>query len=104
MQTDIFGGMHRVEGEQLPKKQERSTQTKPFRPITIHDGHDETHATNSAMLIHRSLQKKLSATGLTTSAQNAAFVRIFMNELKIKSGTMDPVTAVRDSLISFFCS
>jgi hypothetical protein len=104
VQTDIFGQSHDVTGEHTKKKQENSQQPhKAYRPMTIHDGNDEVYAANGSMLIHRMLQKKLSATGLKTSTQRAVFMRIFMNEARIKAGIMDPVAAVRDSLSSFFC-
>ena len=54
------------------------------------------------MLILRVLQKKLIYRGLGSEELREKFLRVFQNELLIKSGKLDSAAAVRDSLISFF--
>jgi hypothetical protein len=103
LQSDFLGKRHSINKKKETERPERYVKKKSFRPITMHDGCDEVNAKNNAMMIHRYLQHKLSTTGLTTRAQNAALKRIFMNEMRIKSGTVNPITAVQDSLIHFFC-
>ncbi|MDR2666876.1 MAG: hypothetical protein LBB34_02040 [Holosporales bacterium] len=103
LQSDIFGTKHQVTNEREKKKQEPpAAQKKVFHEITIRDGLDTRKVTNDAMLIHRILQKKLIYSGLTTEKQRSAFIRILKNELSIKQGAVEPMTATRDSLLSIF--
>ncbi len=75
---------------------------KSFPSITLNDGLNEAETSANAMLIHKILQKRLLNGGLNTQRQQAIFMRILDNELAIKSGQLDPATATRDSLISFY--
>jgi hypothetical protein len=102
LQNDIFGIKHPLTNEKEKKKQEQLVPKKTFHEITIGDGLDMRKVINDAMLIHRVLQKKLIHLGLTAKKQRAAFIRILKNELNIKRGVVDPATATRDSLLSFY--
>ena len=101
LQKDIFGESHKNVQEK-EKKQSASSGYKPFREITLSDGINEKNLTADSMLILRVLQKKLIYRGLGSEELREKFLRVFQNELLIKSGKLDSATAVRDSLISFF--
>ncbi|MDR0640458.1 MAG: hypothetical protein LBF65_01845 [Holosporales bacterium] len=102
LQHDIFGEKHSLESEKKPKKTVTAGSPRTYRDITMADGLLETVAAADAMLIHRILQRKVSFTNLSTAKQKQAFLRIFMNEVMIKSGEISAPTASRDSIISFF--
>ena len=100
MQSDIFGKLHNTK----PEKEKKPSMANPksFPSITLNDGLNEAETSANAMLIHKILQKRLLNGGLNTQRQQAIFMRILDNELAIKSGQLDPATATRDSLISFY--
>ena len=100
LQNDIFGKHHNTQ----PEKDKKPSMAAPksFPSITLNDGLNEAEASANAMLIHKMLQKRLLASNLRTQRQIDAFMRVLNNELSIKSGQMDPATATRDSLISFY--
>lgn len=103
LQKDIFGDYDKTATEKSPeKKQSSAGGYKPFREITLSDGINEKNLSADAMMILRVLQRKLIYRGLSSKALQAKFLRVFRNELLIKSGKLDPATSVRDSLISFF--
>ena len=101
LQNDIFGTKHNTLQEK-EKKQSLAAASKTFKEVTLLDGINEINATNEAMLIHRVLQKKILYAGLSTQKQKEIFLRILENEMKIKSGQIEAVTATRDSLLAFF--
>ncbi len=96
-QKDILGNSY----ETNPKKEKEKKQApqKSFPNINVSSAISEIQATNDSMLIHRSLERKLSYK-LSSENMKKAFLRIFKNELKIKAGLLDPVTATRDSLLA----
>ncbi len=100
MQNDIFGQLH----DTKPAKEKTPSMAAPknFPSITLNDGLNEAEASVNAMLIHKILEKRLLNGGLSSKLQQDIFQRILNNELSIKSGQLDPTTATRDSLISFF--
>lgn len=99
-QNDIFGKQHKTqEQEQKSKSAVPSfAAAKKFRHITIADGLDEVAAANEAMLIHRILQRKLFLG--QTKMQREMFLKVFRNEIDIKTGKTNAATAVRDSLLT----
>lgn len=99
LQNDIFGKKHQTK-EEKPKKS--TPQAKEFVNVKLRNGLSESAASNDAMLIHRVLQRKLIYAGLKSINQKSAFLKILKNELEIKTGKKDPVSAVRDSLLEFF--
>ena len=100
MQNDIFGKLHNTKPEK--EKKPLLANPKNFPSVTLNDGLNEAEASANAMLIHKILQKRLLNGGLNTQHQQDIFMRILNNELAIKSGQLDPATATRDSLISFY--
>lgn len=101
LQNDIFGKKHNTV-LQKEKKQTSTSAAKSFHNVTIIDGIDEIKAGNDAMLIHRILQKKLLYAGNLDRKQREIFMKILKNEMEIKSGKIDAITATRDSLLAFF--
>ena len=100
IQNDIFGKKHQTKNEKIKKP--TNSQTKDFVNVTLQNGLHEQDAITDAMLIHRVLQRKLIYSGLNNIKNKSAFLTILKNELKIKKGKTDPVSAVRDSLLEFF--
>ncbi|MDR1390975.1 MAG: hypothetical protein LBI95_01200 [Holosporales bacterium] len=100
-QKDIFGSDCDINLKK-EKKQAGLASSKNFPNITMSSALNELQAANDAMLIHRILQKRLLYGELRDARKKNAFMRILKNELSIKCGTMDSVTATRDSLIAFF--
>ena len=100
MQNDIFGQLHDTKPEK--EKMPSMATSKNFPSITLNDGLNETEASVNAMLIHKILEKRLLNSGLSSKLQQDIFQRVLNNELSIKSGQLDPATATRDSLITFF--
>lgn len=100
LQNDIFGKKHST----VLQKEKKQTPSAPknFPNVTIIDGNDEIKAANDAMLIHRILQKKLLYAGNLDKKQREIFMKILKNEMEIKAGKIDSVTATRDSLLAFF--
>ena len=100
MQNDIFGKLHNTK----PEKEKKTSMAIPksFPSVTLNDGINESEASANAMLIHKILQKRLVNAGLKNRRQQEIFTRVISNELAIKSGQLDPATATRDSLISFY--
>lgn len=96
IQNDIFGMPCDIKGSQ--KHVKAIVIEKQYRDVNISDGSNEISAANDAMLIHRILQKKS-----LKNMNQQVFLRILENEMRIKSGDIDSVTAVRDSLLNFFC-
>jgi hypothetical protein len=96
-QKDILGGGLVLNTNPSPKKSlEKSNMKakKEYRPITILDGIDEKHAESEAMLIMRTLQKRTKDKNLQ--------IKLIKNEMNIKNGKIEAITAVRDSLIASF--
>lgn len=81
------------------KKSAEKQEKKPFPEIKIEGGINEKQAESDSMLIHRSLQRKIIFDGLK---KRNTFLKIINNEINIKIGATDAVTATRDSLLSFF--
>ena len=100
IQNDILGNKHQTKNEKAKKAS--SASSKEYVDIGLKNGINEYDAIDNAMLIHRVLQRKLIYRGLSSPKDKAAFLKIFKNELKIKSGQIDPASAVRDSLIEFY--
>lgn len=100
LQNDIFGQKHDLNPEK--EKKSSSTTSKSFPSISLIDGLHEAQATANAMLVHRALEKKLIFGGMPLSHQKKIFMNILKNELSIKAGIVDPLTATRDSLLSFY--
>jgi hypothetical protein len=100
-QEDIFGGKHKI-GEKEGKNTKSAPEPRKFINFDLRSGISRAEAESLAMLIQRSLQKKISGSGLRTQEQIADFRRLVANEIAIKRGTMDAVTATRDSLIAYY--
>ena len=100
LQNDIFGKKHQTKEEKMKKT--TPSQTKDFINVTLQNGLNDQNASADAMLIHRVLQRKLIYSGLNTSKYKSAFLKILKNEMEIKKGKIDQISAVRDSLIEFF--
>lgn len=100
IQNDIFGKKHQIKNEKIKKP--ITPQSKDFFNVKLENGLYEQEAINNAMLIHRILQRKLIYSGLNNIQHKAKFLKVLKNELEIKRGKKDPVSAVRDSLIEFF--
>jgi hypothetical protein len=95
-QKDILGGGIAINSEKLKKSSEKTAiaSKKEYKPITISDGIDEKRAEADAMLIHRFLQKR--------ARNKSLLLKLLKNEMNIKNGKVEAVTAVRDSLLSVF--
>ncbi|MDR0744574.1 MAG: hypothetical protein LBE97_01295 [Holosporales bacterium] len=100
LQKDIFGANHKTQIEN-EKKKTLSTY-KTFREVSLADGANPKSISEETMLILRILQRKILYSGLTSDKARDLFLRVFFNELNIKSGKIDSATSVRDSLIAFF--
>ncbi len=100
LQNDIFGNSH----DTKPEKEKKPPMAAPknFPTISLRDGLNESQANADAMLFHRILQKKMIYEGLKTERQRNVFMKILKNELSIKAGLLDSVSASRDSLIAFY--
>jgi hypothetical protein len=102
-QKDILGQQHDVVAKEQSKTRQVGGNAKPpFRQISLADGVNAEVATSDAMLIHRILQKKLLYAGLSSEKQRRVLLRILRNEIGIKAGNIEPITASRDSLIAYF--
>ena len=103
LQLDIYGEKNNVapDGTSLPKgKASSALAKKPYRELSIADGIDEKTAAAEAMLIHRGVQRKLLY--FASDSRKKIFLKVLKNEMQIKSGEIDSLTAVRDSLLEFF--
>jgi len=100
IQNDIFGEKHQLKNEKIKKP--TTSQSRDFFNVALQNGLYEQDASNNAMLIHRVLERKLIYSGLNSAQHKATFLKILKNELEIKNGKKDPVSAVRDSLIGYF--
>jgi hypothetical protein len=103
-QRDITGALIEVDPHVAKKaligKEKAHAPTAGYRNITLRDGVDEKNAESDAMLIHRILQRKVIYGGLASSSSKSLFLKIIGNEIAIKTGEIDPISATRDSLIS----
>lgn len=97
-QRNIIGGGDTITTIKEKKPAEKQIK-KPFPEINITSGINEKQAESDAMLIHRSLQKKIMFGGLQ---KRELFLKIINNEADVKLGLKDAVSASRDSLLSFF--
>ena len=93
-QTDILGNSHDISSKQEPKK--NTSSWKNFPKIDLNIGLNALQLEADYMLILRIMQKRLAANGI-----NKKFIKIFKNELYIKLGKRDIVSAIRDSLIEY---
>lgn len=100
LQNDIFGKKHDTKPEK--EKKVAASSPKTFPGISLKDEITESQATANAMLIHRGLERKLIYSRLESTQAQKKFIKILKNELKIKAGIIDTVTATRDSLLTFF--
>ncbi|MDR0553160.1 MAG: hypothetical protein LBG13_03665 [Holosporales bacterium] len=104
-QRDITGALIELEA-QAKKKRTASgervhTPTTGYRSITLRDGCDGKNAESDSMLIHRILQRKVIYGGLNSSDLRSILLKIIKNEMAIKIGEIDSVSATRDSLIIY---
>ncbi|MDR1332926.1 MAG: hypothetical protein LBJ69_00770 [Holosporales bacterium] len=104
LQRDIFGvAAQDGVGHGAVQTQQAAAPTrapaKKFPSINIDSGISSAQAAGDAMLIHRSLQKKLMWSELKTARQFRTFMGIVQNEMAIKAGLVEPVTATRDSIL-----
>ena len=104
---DIFGNEHNtiINSKTDVKSNKNSTNknfsSKNFLKISL--DLDTTQMQSDYVLIHRIIQKRL-INSLVSNPHNlnlASFLKIFSNELKIKSGKLDIVNATRDSLLEY---
>jgi hypothetical protein len=103
-QIDILGEKHQVGDQYTKEKSNTKGATKPFPSIGLDSGLNENQAAGDAMSIHRVLQKRLLKTDLSNKKRLDLLVKIVSNELYIKAGYRDAVTATRDSLLLFYCA
>ncbi len=96
-QVDIFGKRHN--NYTKPTEPIKKSSTKFYPKISLSSGINEAEVKNDFVLIHRMLQRKLSA-----DLQNniSKLVQIVYNEMAIKSGKIDAVNATRNSLMQCF--
>ena len=105
-QTDIFGNRQNtgLDPNKKDKKQDNpSKKTREYRDVTLNDGLlDEKNIEGDAMLILRILQRKMLYSGLSSIKSGKIFRNIVANEMSIKLGDTDSITAVRSSLVEYF--
>lgn len=100
LQNDIFGQKH----DTNPEKEKKVSMAAPksFPNISLKSGLSEAQTVNDFVLIHRVLLKRLVGSGLPTKLQREVFAKVVKNELFIKAGRIDTLTATRDTLLAFF--
>ena len=96
-QTDIFGNKHDI--NPATTKTNQSIKTKYFPKINLEFGLETAQMQTDYILVHRIMQKKLANNNISKNMKS--FIKIFCNELKIKAGKQDIVSATRDSLIEY---
>lgn len=97
-QRNIIGGGSIISTVKEKKNAEKQGK-KPFPAIGLANGLNEKQAEADAMLVHRTLQKKLMFGGLK---RRNTFLKLIHNEVDIKIGEKNAVTATRDSLLMVF--
>ncbi len=102
-QRNIIGGGCNISTEKERKSSVKASPVKKEYPtVTLEDGLDNKNAEANAMLYHRMLQKKVIFSGIKTKEKQDILTDILCNEMKIKNGDIDALTATRDSLLRFF--
>ncbi len=97
-QRNIVGGGNTI--STIKEKKHVAKQAKKLFPkININSGINEKQTESDTMLIHRFLQKKIIFRGIQ---DKNLLLKIINNEIDIKLGLQDAITASRDSLLSFF--
>jgi hypothetical protein len=96
-QRDLLGNKIEIQTGKAKKESKPVSAPPPkkeFKSITLNIGIDAKQAEAEAMLTHRVLQKR--------ALNLSKLLKILKNEIAIKAGQKDAVTAVRDSLIRFY--
>jgi hypothetical protein len=107
MSVKVLGVQNNIFGQQdtlIPGKEETKVVAakKPYRNISIMDGNDEKYVADNYMLLLRSVQKRAAEKEMA-GAQKELLLQLLYNEIHLKQGTTDILSATRDSLLQFFC-
>lgn len=96
-QVDIFGKYH--ENDTKANETVKKSSTKFYPKVSLSSGLNETEIKNDFVLIHRILQRRLSA-DLPKNIKK--LLHIVYNEMAIKAGRNNVATLTRNSLMECF--
>lgn len=100
LQNDILGNKVSISDEKI--KEKSPTKPREFKNISILDGNDQKYLESDYMLMLRIMQKRILYKVNQSPKMKNLFLKLIHNEMKLKLGELDSVSATRDSLISYF--